>query len=72
MESHCIYEVFRPLAKTGARLRIYAEHHPNREEAARRARETNARACGAVRAAVGAGRGSGVIHLRGAAALAAS
>ncbi len=59
MESYCIYEVFRPSARTGARLRIYAECCPNREEAAR---EIHARVWDEVQAVVAPGRGSGVVH----------
>ena len=74
MESYCIYKVFRPSAKTGASLRIYAECCPRREEATRRAREIYARACGEVEAVevVVLGRGSGVVHRVGDAERAAS
>ena len=51
MESHCIYEVSRPSARTGARLRFYAKCCPNRVEAARRERGIFA-----------PDRGSGVVH----------
>jgi hypothetical protein len=75
MESYCIYKVFRPSAKTGASLRIYAECCPRREEAMRRAREIYARACvevEAVEVVTLGGRRSGVVHRVGDAERAAS
>ena len=46
MGSHCIYEVFRPLARIGASLGIHARCCPKREEAARRGLGIHAQACG--------------------------
>jgi hypothetical protein len=50
MEISCVYKVFRPSAKTGASLRIYATYRPSCNQAARRAREIYAQACKEVEA----------------------
>ena len=64
MESYCIYKVFRPSAKTGTSLRIYAECCASRDKAKRCAREIYGRACEEVEAVevVALGSGSGVVY----------